>query len=79
MEMTFEEVPIVIGIPRNSVKVDITAKVMIGDELKTVEKHLTVGDIVDLRTDFQKFIGDDWNALYVLTEEVRKDIEEKYL
>lgn len=75
METTFEEVPIVIGIPRNSVKVDITVKVMVDDKLKTAEKHLTVGDIMDLRTDFQKFIGDDWDALYVLTEEARKGIE----
>lgn len=45
-------------------------------EIKTVQMHYSMKDIQDLRSDFVKFIGDDWNVLYELTESARKELEE---
>ena len=60
----FEEVPIVIGIPEGAVKVDVNVTVLNNDMTRTeAVKRLGPQDIRDLRKDFQKFIGDDWNAL----------------
>ena len=72
----FDEVPIIIGMPRNAIKADITVTIMEGDEDEIVKavKHLSIGDIRDLRNDFKEFIGDDWDALYELTEEARNDM-----
>lgn len=79
MDKLYEEVPVVLTIPKDAVKVDITVTVFEDDELTKVAKHLSLGDIRDLREDFKEYIGDDWNALYVLTEEARKDIEKGHL
>ena len=68
-ELELEEVPIVIGIPVNAVSLKITAKIYADGEIRTVMKNYTMKDIQDNRDDFKRFIGDDWNALYVLANE----------
>ena len=74
-EVILEEVPIVIGIPREAVNLTITADAYVDGEIKTVQAHYSMKDIQDLRSDFVRFIGDDWNALYMLSDEVRKEME----
>ena len=74
-EEILEEVPIVIGIPREAVKLTITAEAYVDGEIKTFKAHYSMKDIQDLRSDFVRFIGDDWNALYMLSDEVRKEME----
>ena len=75
-EVILEEVPIVIGIPREAVRLTITAEAYVDGEIKTVEAYYSMKDIQDLRSDFVRFIGDDWDTLYVLAESERKEIEE---
>lgn len=72
-EVVLEEDPIVIGVPKETVKLTVTADIYHDGEIRTATKHYTMRDIQDNREDFRRFIGDDWDALYVLTEEAKKE------
>lgn len=69
---------VIIKIPENTVRLEITASVM--DEDGNVVKAyniLSPSDVYVARRDFLDYVGDDdydGRALYVLTEKGRKDL-----
>ena len=69
---------IILPIPKQTVSMDLTVKVMDGDTIQTVYKPFTISDIHDMRQDFLDNVefGDDYNASYALTEEGERYLEE---
>lgn len=67
---------VIIKIPENTVRLEITASVM--DEDGNVVKAHTIlnpSDIYDVRKDFMDYVGDDdYDAVYVLTEKGRREL-----
>lgn len=67
---------IIIKIPENTVRLEITGTVM--DEDGNVVKAHTIlnpSDVYMARKDFMDYVGDDdYDALYVLTEKGRREL-----
>ena len=76
-EMNAEQC-IIIRIPENTVRLEITASVMDEDgNIVTANTILYPNDIYDARKDFMDYVGDDdydGRALYVLTEKGRREL-----
>ena len=69
---------IIIEIPEDTVKLVVNAKILDGDELVTVKGSYTANEIFKARKDFLDNVedGDDYDAVYVLTDEGRAWLEE---
>lgn len=69
---------IILPIPKQTVSMDITVKVMDGDTIQTVYKPFTISDIHDMRANFLDNVefGDDYDAVYTITEEGKRYLEE---
>ena len=69
---------IILPIPKETVSMELTVKIMDGDTIQTVGTHFTISDIHDMRQDFLDNVefGDDYNASYALTEEGERYLEE---
>lgn len=62
---------IILPIPKQTVSMELTVKVMDGDTIQTVRKPFTISDIHDMRQNFLDNVefGDDYDAVYEITEE----------
>lgn len=69
---------IILPIPKETVSMELTAKIMHGNTIQAVSKQFTIGDIHDMRQDFLDNVedGDEYNVRYVLTEEGERYLEE---
>lgn len=76
-EIELDQINIILPIPKESVSMELTVKIMYDDTIKTVGKQFTIGDIHDMRQDFLDNVefGDDYNASYVITEEGKRCLE----
>jgi len=70
------QVPVIINIPDNTVKLEINAKIIDeNDEFLTVQSVLKLADITEAR-----IAGEEWefeNVKYCLTDEARAELERK--
>ena len=68
---------IILPIPKQTVSIDLTVKVMDGDTIQTVYKPFTISDIHDMRANFLDNVafGDDYDAVYTITEEGKRYLE----
>lgn len=68
---------IILPIPKQTVSMDLTVKVMDGDTIQTVYKPFTISDIHDMRANFLDNVtfGDDYDAVYTITEEGKRYLE----
>lgn len=68
-------VPVILYVPDNTVKLTLTAKIMLEDDTMTdVESTLNTAEVAEARIN-----GDGWeaeNVKYTLTDEGRKYVEE---
>lgn len=69
-----EEINVIVQIPKNSTRIQITADVFVGDKQLSVTRVLNPSDIFNARKDFIDFVGDE--DIYVPTEEGRKLLSE---
>lgn len=78
-EIELEQQNVIIKIPVDAVKLRITAKILgDNDTLQTVSTDLGLKDIQEARSAFLDNVefGDDYDAVYVLTEKGRAYLEE---
>jgi hypothetical protein len=78
-EIELEQQNVIIKIPVDAVKLTITAKILgDNDTLQTVSADLGLKDIQEARSAFLDNVefGDDYDAVYVLTEKGRAYLEE---
>lgn len=68
---------IILPIPKQTVSMKLTVKVMDGDTIQTVYKPFTISDIHDMRQNFLDNVefGDDYDAVYTITEEGKRYLE----
>lgn len=67
---------IIITIPENAVGLSITAKILTDkDEIIKVGRDIDFKGVVKARGDFLEYIGDDFDATYVITEKGRQWLE----
>lgn len=68
---------IILPIPKQTVSMELTVKVMDGDTIQTVYKPFTISDIHDMRANFLDNVafGDDYDAVYTITEEGKRYLE----
>lgn len=73
-----DQINIILPIPKQTVSMDLTVKVMDGDTIQTVWKPFTISDIHDMRANFLDNVefGDDYDAVYEITEEGKRYLEE---
>lgn len=73
-----DQINIILPIPKQTVSMDLTVKVMDGDTIQTVYKPFTISDIHDMRANFLDNVafGDDYDAVYTITEEGKRYLEE---
>lgn len=78
-EIELDPINIIMQIPKETVSMELTVKIMRGDTIQTVGKQYTIADIHDMRQDFLDNVefGDDYNASYVLTEKAQRYLEER--
>lgn len=78
-EIELDRINIILPIPKETVSMELTVKIMHGDIIQTVGKQYTIGDIHDMRQDFLDNVefGDDYNAMYEITEEGERYLEER--
>lgn len=69
-----EEIDVVIQIPKDSARIQITADVFVGDKQLSVTRVLSPSDIFNARKDFIDLVGDE--DIYVPTEEGKKLLSE---
>lgn len=69
-----EEIDVIIQIPKNSSRIQITADVFVGDKQLSVTRVLNPDDIFNSRKDFIDLVGDE--DIYVPTEEGKKLLSE---
>lgn len=68
-----EEQYIMFGIPKNTVKLEINATTITEDDkLIKVSKQLNLEEVLKARQNFVENIGDDWDAVYEVTEKGRQ-------
>lgn len=69
---------IILPIPKQTVSMELTVKIMDGDKIQTVCKPFTISDIHDMRQNFLDNVefGDDYDAVYTITEEGKRYLEE---
>ena len=65
-----EEVDIIIGIPKDAARIQITADVFVGDKQLSVTRVLNPNDIFNSRKDFIDLVGDE--DMYALTDKGKK-------
>ena len=72
-----DQINIILPIPKQTVSMDLTVKVMDGDTIQTVYKPFTISDIHDMRANFLDNVafGDDYDAVYTITEEGKRYLE----
>ena len=79
MEETIEldQINIILPIPKQTVSMELTVKIMDGDTIQSVCKPFTISDIHDMRQNFLDNVefGDDYDALYGITEEGKRYLE----
>jgi len=71
---------VLLTIPENSVQVIVNVKTMENGEIVGIVGTYGPKDIREIRSDFLEAVpdGDDWNAVYTLTDEGQKYVD-KYL
>lgn len=71
---------VLLTIPENSIQVTVSVKTMENGEIVDLTGTYNPKDIREIRSDFLKAVpdGDDWNAVYTLTEEGQEYVD-KYL
>lgn len=76
-EIELDQINIILPIPKESVSMELTVKIMHGNTIQAVGKQFTIGDIHDMRQDFLDNVefGDDYNAEYVITEKGKEYLE----
>ena len=77
-EYTGEMINIIMKIPKNTVMIETEVTAMKDDgNMFTATNIMTVGDIFEARKDFLDNVeaGDDYDAVYELTEKGRKFLE----
>lgn len=76
-EIWLDQINIILPIPKETVSMELTVKIMDGDTIQTVGTHFTISDIHDMRQDFLDNVefGDDYNALYAITDEGKRYLE----
>ena len=68
--ITLDQHYIMIPVPCDAFKLKIEATLLDeDDEPYTVFTRVSTKDLIKARTDFVENIGDDWDAVYTLTEE----------
>ena len=77
-EIELDPINIILPIPKETVSMELTVKIMRGDMIQTVGKQYTIGDIHDMRQEFLDNVafGDDYDAVYTITEEGKRYLEE---
>lgn len=71
------EMNIILGIPENAAQIEINATVLMEDgTTQKVSKKLNTKEIMDARKDFLDYVGDDYNAVYTLTDSGREWLEQ---
>lgn len=72
-----DQINIILPIPKQTVSMDLTVKVMDGDTIQTVYKPFTISDIHDMRANFLDNVefGGDYDAVYTITEEGKRYLE----
>lgn len=73
-----DQINIILPIPKQTVSMELTVKIMNGDKIQTVSQSYTIGDIHDMRQNFLDNVefGDDYDAVYVFNEESRHNLKE---
>lgn len=69
---------IILPIPKETVSMELTVKIMHGNTIQAVGKQFTISDIHDMRQDFLDNVedGDEYSVRYVITEEGKRYLEE---
>jgi predicted transcriptional regulator len=70
-----DEMYVMLTIPEDAVSLKVTAQIIVNGDLKKAEKSLSTREVFQARKDFLDYIGDDFDAMYVLTDEGRKYYE----
>lgn len=69
--------PIIMRIPKGAVALDITASIIVDEQLQKVTAKFDNNNIFQFRKDFMDYVGDDdFDAVYTLTDEGRNYLEE---
>lgn len=73
-----DQINIILPIPKQTVSMELTVKVMDGDTIQTAYKPFIISDIHDMRANFLDNVafGDDYDAVYTITEEGKRYLEE---
>ena len=75
--ITLDHHPIIIRIPKGAVALELTASIIIDGQIQKATAKFDNNDIFQFRKDFIDYVGDDdFDALYTLTDEGRKYLEE---
>ena len=78
-EVTLEMMNVILKIPKEAVSLELTVGIIDDDgELRKVFTKMTASEIREIRQDFLDNVegGDEYDALYVITEEGRRRLEE---
>lgn len=78
-EIELDEINIILKIPKDSARIDITAHIINEDgNLSKVKRSLNPGDIHECRQDFLDNVefGDDYDGAYVITDKGREYLEQ---
>ena len=74
VEVELDEMPIILRVPKDSVAIELISTVFDeNDELMRVSRKISVSEIYQYRQDFLDNVefGDEYDAVYTLTEEGR--------
>lgn len=75
--ITLDNHPIIMRIPKGAVSLKLTASIIVDGQLQKVTAKYDNNDIFQFRKDFIDCVGDDdFDAVYTLTDEGRKYLEE---
>ena len=77
-EIELNELNIIQQIPEGTVAPEVTAKIIMDDELVSVTKKLGIQEITRARQDFPDNVedGDDYDVRYVLTDKGRAYLDQ---
>ena len=68
---------IVCRVPENSVRLEITASVMMDDgDIKQAVMNVSPSELFEMHKDFLDYVGDDYDAVYALTEKGKAYLDE---
>lgn len=76
--ITLDEMNVIVKIPERAVALTITAVILENGEQVNVSKKMDVVEIRQARDDFLNNVefGDDYDGVFVLSDEVKKQLEE---